>query len=79
MASRALAISSLTEKGQTTIPAPIRKELKLVPGDRIEFEMSDGRVFLRRVEPFDYLYHQGLSSTLSEWDSTEDNEAYSDL
>lgn len=79
MTHKMLPMSTLTEKGQATIPAEIRHQLKLIPGDKVGFEMSEGKVFLRRVEPFDYLYHQSLSRTLTEWESPEDDEAYRDL
>jgi antitoxin PrlF len=37
--------SSITSKGQTTIPKEIRDHLHLKPGDRIEFVTDeDGRV-----------------------------------
>lgn len=39
--------STLTRKGQTTIPKAIREQLKLKPGDRIGFSVeADGRVHL---------------------------------
>ena len=79
MDRKQVSMSTVTEKGQATIPAEIRHRLKLLPGDKVGFEVSGGKVFLRRIEPFDYLYHQSLSKTLSEWDSTEDEEAYRDL
>ena len=79
MAHHLIPVSTLTEKGQTTIPIDIRRELKLLPGDKLSYEVSEGKVFLRRLEPFDYLYHQALSKTLSEWESPEDEEAYRDL
>ena len=42
-----MAISTLTSKGQTTIPGEIRKHLKLKPGDRIEFVVEpNGKVIL---------------------------------
>jgi antitoxin PrlF len=42
-----MPISTLTSKGQTTIPGEIRKHLKLKPGDRIEFVVEkDGKVRL---------------------------------
>ena len=42
-----MAISTLTSKGQTTIPNEIRRHLKLKPGDRIEFVVEkNGRVSL---------------------------------
>jgi antitoxin PrlF len=42
-----MATSTLTRKGQTTIPAKVRNHLKLRPGDKIEFVIErDGRVVL---------------------------------
>jgi len=39
--------STLTSKGQTTIPQGIRKRLKLRPGDRIIYRVAaDGQVIL---------------------------------
>ena len=36
--------STMTAKGQTTIPAEIRKKLDLKPGDRILYLEEEGRV-----------------------------------
>jgi antitoxin PrlF len=42
-----MAESTITSKGQTTIPIEIRRHLKLKPGDRIQFFVeSDGKVVL---------------------------------
>jgi antitoxin PrlF len=42
-----MAVSTITSKGQTTIPGEIRKHLKLKPGDRVEFVLEpDGKVVL---------------------------------
>jgi len=42
-----MALSTITSKGQTTIPGEIRRHLKLRPGDRVEFMVEpDGRVIL---------------------------------
>lgn len=39
--------STITSKGQTTIPGEIRRYLRLKPGDRVEFVVEqDGRVVL---------------------------------
>jgi AbrB family looped-hinge helix DNA binding protein len=39
--------STVTSKGQTTIPKDIRKRLNLHPGDRLEFVIDeDGRVLV---------------------------------
>jgi antitoxin PrlF len=40
--------STLTSKGQTTVPKAIRESLRLKPGDRISFTpMPDGTVLMR--------------------------------
>ena len=42
-----MAVSTLTGKGQTTIPLKVSNHLKLRPGDKIEFVIErDGRVVL---------------------------------
>ena len=42
-----MSISTLTRKGQTTIPISVRNHLKLRPGDKIEFVIErDGKVVL---------------------------------
>ncbi|HEV3111431.1 MAG TPA: type II toxin-antitoxin system PrlF family antitoxin [Candidatus Binataceae bacterium] len=42
-----MAVSTITSKGQTTIPGEIRRHLKLKPGDRLEFVVEpDGKVVL---------------------------------
>ncbi len=71
--------STITIKGQTTIPAEVRKVLGLRPGDLVSFEIVDHKAVLTKVDPFDRMYHRALSNTLSEWDSSEDDEAYNDL
>ena len=37
-----MSTSTLTSKGQTTIPKDIRKRLNLHPGDRLEFVIDEG-------------------------------------
>jgi antitoxin PrlF len=42
-----MSISTLTRKGQTTIPIKVRNHLKLRPGDKIEFVIErDGKVVI---------------------------------
>jgi len=42
-----VAVSTITKKGQTTIPGEIRRHLNLKPGDRLEFLVeADGKVVL---------------------------------
>ncbi len=41
--------STLTTRGQTTIPKDIREALDLQPGDRLEFTLRGDQVVLRRA------------------------------
>jgi AbrB family looped-hinge helix DNA binding protein len=50
--------SSMTQKGQVTIPAEIRERLGLKPRDRVRFEMKDDLVTLSPV-PSKVLHHFG--------------------
>jgi antitoxin PrlF len=72
-------VSKLTQKGQTTIPAEIRQKLNLHTGDGVGFEIIENQVVLKKISLFDYEYHKAIESTLSEWSSAEDDEAFNDL
>ena len=48
-------ISRLTEKGQVTIPKPLRDSLGLEPGHELEFEEREGALIVRRRPPVDPL------------------------
>ncbi len=77
-----MLLSTLTSKGQATIPAAIREALSLKPGDKIIFEIHSCQAVISKVEPIellDYSYHTAVANTLNEWDSAEDDEAYCDL
>jgi AbrB family looped-hinge helix DNA binding protein len=40
-------VTTVTSKGQVTVPKPVRERLGIVPGSKVVFELSeDGRVFL---------------------------------
>jgi AbrB family looped-hinge helix DNA binding protein len=39
--------STATSKGQTTIPAKIRKALRIKPGDKVEYELQGDHVTIR--------------------------------
>jgi len=73
------AKSKLTSKYQTTIPQEVRELLLLQKGDEVVFELEGGRVVLRKATPFDLEYLASVESTLSEWTSENDEEAYKDL
>lgn len=48
-------LSRLTEKGQVTIPKPLRESLGLQPGHQLEFTERDGALIVRRLAPADPL------------------------
>ncbi len=80
MSMATAAVSKLTSKNQTTIPAPVREVLDLSAGDLLVFEISEGAaVTLRKWTPIDLEFARAVESTLSEWASKEDDEAYHDL
>jgi bifunctional DNA-binding transcriptional regulator/antitoxin component of YhaV-PrlF toxin-antitoxin module len=57
----------------------VRRALRLKQGDVVQFEIDGDRVTLRRQQASDRAYLKGLESTLSEWGSPYDDEAYGDL
>lgn len=74
-----MAYSTLSTKGQLTIPKRLREELELSPGDKIEFKLDGDQLKLRKIKPFDEAYHRSMEGTLTEWMSEEDDQAYNDL
>jgi len=70
----------LTSKFQATIPREIREFLHLEKGDEVLYElMPDNTVTVRKITPLDTSYLQALNSTLTEWESEEDEQAYKNL
>ena len=43
-------MSTITKKGQVTIPKPLRDTLHIKEGDSLEFEMKDGMLVLKKKE-----------------------------
>ena len=72
-------LSQLSNEGRITVPKEIQELLSLSPGDMVAYEVREGTVILKRVEPFDAAFHQALAATLDEWNSAEDDEAFRDL
>ena len=52
--------STISSKGQVTVPVEVRRKLGLVAGTRIEFKLQGGGVFLRKgghdVHPVDQVF-----------------------
>ena len=77
---RAIATSRLTSKSQATVPVDVRKRLNLKPGDTVIFEeIGAGVICIRKAEPLDIEFLSTLETTLSEWNSDNDDRAYRDL
>ena len=74
-----MACARITAQGQTTIPKAVRDAVHLEEGDLLSFEVEGDHLVVRKVAPTDNHYLQGLSGTLTEWTSPEDEEAWRDL
>ena len=75
----AIQISRVSSKGQVTLPKKVREAIGVGPGDAVAYDVAKGVVTLRRLEPIDLAFHAAVESTLAEWGSKEDDEAYGDL
>lgn len=76
------AVTRLTAKHQTTIPAEVRKALGLRAGDHVEFAVEENRVTLRKVSSRlsdDVLFRLVRAHAMRDWDTPEDDEAFRDL
>lgn len=69
----------MTARGQTTIPKSLREAANLREGDVLAFELKGDYLTLRKVAPGRADYLHGLSRTLDEWASPEDEAAWRDL
>ena len=71
--------SKISSKAQITLPRKVREVLGAKAGDLIVYEVEGDVVRLKRLEPFDAAFHHALSSTLDEWATEEDEEAFREL
>ena len=74
-----MEFSTLTVKGQVTVPKAVRDALGLKRGDVLSWELDDQSVRLRVVSPVDLDYLRGVESGLSEWASDADEVAFAGL
>ena len=74
--------SSITKKGQTTLPKSVREFLGLRAGDKIRYFITDGGVRIVPVRPisrlFGVLRHDGPMVTLEEMEQAIADGAKSD-
>lgn len=72
-------LGKLTTKGQTTIPASVRKKLGLKPGDFVEFKLARNTVTLTKADRLDAAFLKLAEETFADWNSAADEEAFRDL
>src|SRR5207302_2807920 len=66
--------SSVSPKGQITLPVEIRRELGISPKDTVEIEMTEGRVVQLRAARSRIARHYGIAKPLSpprDWKEVE--------
>lgn len=73
-----MEITRLTSKCQATIPLKIRNFLGLDKGDAVAFEVENDKVIIRKAPALDKEYLKAVESTFTEWNSSEDEEAFKD-
>ena len=74
-----MKVAKISARGQTTIPKSIREAAGLYVGDTLAFETDGDQVVVHRVPRGRDGHVQGLSDTMSEWASVEDEVAWRDL
>jgi AbrB family looped-hinge helix DNA binding protein len=74
-----LAVSTITAKGRTTIPAKIRAKLRLKPGDAIAYLDINGAIVIGKIGVVDPGLLRLQEHALSDWRSPEADEAFRDL
>jgi len=74
-----MKFSRVTTRGQATIPKSIREAAGLYAGDVLAFETDGDRVVVRKVPRGSDDHLRDLSDAMSEWASSEDEEAWRDL
>ncbi len=66
-------MSKVSTKGQTTIPAEVRDELGLKPGDLIQYSLEKGKLVLKKFSIQEVVYLKSMEKTLSEWEGDDDD------
>lgn len=67
-------MSKLSSKGQTTIPQEVRDQLKVRPGDLLQYSWESGQLVVRKFSVEEALYMTGLQAQLSEWSGSVDDD-----
>ena len=72
-------VARITARGQATIPKRVREAANLNAGDLLLFEVQSDHLVIRKLPAAEDAYLHGVSRTLEEWTSLEDEEAWRDL
>lgn len=67
-------ISTISQKGQTTIPIEVRTKLGVKEGDIIEYQIEGSAVRIRKMEKIDTEWARALESSLTEWAGDQDDD-----
>lgn len=74
-----MELAKVSSKGQMTIPKRIRDRLGLHEGDIVALETDGHRAVLSKVPARDMAHLKALETTLGEWLTDADEDAYRDL
>ncbi|MCE2448719.1 MAG: type II toxin-antitoxin system PrlF family antitoxin [Candidatus Latescibacteria bacterium] len=69
-----IRISTISSKGQTTVPVAIRRSLDLQPGDAIAYQVEGDKVSICKAAKIDLEWVKALEQTLTEWQDEEDDD-----
>ncbi len=69
-----IRISTISSKGQTTVPVAIRRSLDLHPGDAIAYRVEGDKVSICKAAKIDLGWAKALEQTLTEWQDEEDDD-----
>jgi hypothetical protein len=61
------------------MPVQVRRALKLSSGDRVAFEIGNGKVTVRKADVLDRAFLKLSEAAFEEWNSAEDEAAFRDL
>lgn len=73
------ATSKASRKNQTTIPARVRKALKIAKGDTLLWTIDGDEVSIRIMNKVHVDWTKTSEMSLLEWNSEEDKETEADL
>lgn len=72
--------SKLSSRFQITVPKEIRDALNLKAGDPLFIRaLESGYIIINKAQPIDKEYYQSANLLLAEWNSSEDDVAFSHL